>query len=55
MLLAFVALPLAVAPARRVLGGAEGRRLVRVLGETSLLLLLWSAATGVGLALGPIV
>ncbi|MDX6647143.1 MAG: hypothetical protein QOK40_2870, partial [Miltoncostaeaceae bacterium] len=39
---------------RRVLGGADGRRLVRVLGETGLLLLIWSAATAVGLALGPV-
>ncbi len=54
MLLGLLALPLAVAPVRRVLGGAEGRRLVRVLGDTGLLLLVWSAATAVGLALGPL-
>jgi 1,4-dihydroxy-2-naphthoate octaprenyltransferase len=52
VLLAVVALPLAVVQARRVLGGAEGRRLIRVLGDTGLLLLVWSAATGMGLALG---
>ena len=39
---------------RRVLGGADGRRLVRVLGDTGLLLLAWSVATAVGLALGPV-
>ena len=53
-LLGLLALPLAVAPARRVLGGADGRRLIRVLGDTGLLLLAWSAATAIGLALGPI-
>jgi 1,4-dihydroxy-2-naphthoate octaprenyltransferase len=54
MLLGLLALPLVVAPVRRVLGGADGRRLVRVLGDTGLLLLAWSAATAVGLALGPL-
>jgi 1,4-dihydroxy-2-naphthoate polyprenyltransferase len=52
MLLGLLPLPLAVAVARRVLGGADGRRLVRVLGDTGLLLLAWSVATAVGLALG---
>ena len=54
MLLGLLALPLAVAVTRRVLGGADGRRLVRVLGDTGLLLLAWSVTTGVGLALGPV-
>jgi 1,4-dihydroxy-2-naphthoate octaprenyltransferase len=54
MLLGLLALPLAVTQARRVLGGADGRRLIRVLGDTGILLLVWSAATAVGLALGPI-
>jgi 1,4-dihydroxy-2-naphthoate octaprenyltransferase len=54
MLLGLLALPLAVAPARRVLGGADGRRLIRVLGDTGLLLLAWSAATALGLALVPV-
>jgi 1,4-dihydroxy-2-naphthoate octaprenyltransferase len=54
MLLGLLALPVAVAPTRRVLGGADGRRLVRVLGDTGLLLLAWSAATAIGLALGPV-
>jgi 1,4-dihydroxy-2-naphthoate polyprenyltransferase len=54
VLLGLLALPLAIAVTRRVLGGADGRRLVRVLGETGLLLLIWSAATAVGLALGPV-
>jgi 1,4-dihydroxy-2-naphthoate octaprenyltransferase len=54
MLLGLLTLPLAVAVARRVLGGADGRRLIRALGDTGLLLLAWSAATAVGLALGPV-
>ena len=52
MLLGLVALPAAVLPARKVLGGADGRALIRVLGQTGLLLLSWSVLTGVGLALG---
>jgi 1,4-dihydroxy-2-naphthoate polyprenyltransferase len=52
MLLGLVALPLAVPQVRRVLGGAAGRRLIRVLAATGVVLLAWSAATGVGLALG---
>jgi 1,4-dihydroxy-2-naphthoate octaprenyltransferase len=55
MLLGLLALPLAAAVTRRVLSGAEGRRLIRVLGDTGLLLLAWSVATGIGLALGPVV
>jgi 1,4-dihydroxy-2-naphthoate polyprenyltransferase len=51
MLLALAALPLAVVPVRAVLGGADGRPLVRVLGQTGLLLLAWSVLTAVGLAL----
>jgi len=54
MLLGLLALPLAVGPTRRVLAGADGRRLIRVLGDTGLLLLAWSVATAIGLALGPI-
>ena len=54
VLLGLLALPLAIAVTRRVLGGADGRRLIRVLGETGLLLLIWSVATAVGLALGPV-
>ncbi len=54
MLLGLLALPLTVGPLRRVLGGADGRRLVRVLGDTGLLLLAWSVATAVGLGLGSI-
>ncbi|WP_214364664.1 1,4-dihydroxy-2-naphthoate polyprenyltransferase [Pseudonocardia sp. H11422] len=52
MLLGLLALPLAIAQLRRVLGGADGRKLIRVLRDTGLLLLAWSAATAVGLALG---
>jgi 1,4-dihydroxy-2-naphthoate octaprenyltransferase len=52
MLAGLLALPLAVAPVRLVLGGADGRKLIRVLKDTGVLLLAWSLATGVGLALG---
>jgi 1,4-dihydroxy-2-naphthoate polyprenyltransferase len=55
MLFGLLALPLAVIQARRVLGGADGRALIRVLGQTGLLLLAWSGATAVGLALGGVV
>ena len=54
MLAGLLALPLAVAVARRVLGGADGRRLVRVLAQNGVLLLVWSVATAVGLAVGPL-
>jgi 1,4-dihydroxy-2-naphthoate octaprenyltransferase len=52
MLIGLLALPLAIGPVRRVLGGADGRKLIKVLGETGLVLLAWSVATAVGLALG---
>ena len=52
MLLALLALPLAVLPARAVLSGAAGRPLIRVLAQTGMLLLAWSVLTGVGLVLG---
>jgi 1,4-dihydroxy-2-naphthoate octaprenyltransferase len=55
LLIALLAAPLAVVQARRVLGGADGRSLIRVLGQTGLLLLAWSALTAVGLALGSVV
>ena len=55
LLIALLAAPLAVVQARRVLGGADGRALIRVLGQTGLLLLAWSALTAVGLALGSVV
>jgi 1,4-dihydroxy-2-naphthoate polyprenyltransferase len=55
VLLGLVALPAAVLPVRKVLGGADGRPLIRVLGQTGLLLLAWSVLTGVGLALGTLV
>ncbi len=55
MLLGLLAAPLAVIQARRVLGGADGRTLIRVLGQTGLLLLVWSGATAVGLALSGVV
>ena len=52
MLIALLAVPFAVLPVRDVLGGAEGRRLIRVLVQTSALLLAWSVLTAVGLVLG---
>jgi 1,4-dihydroxy-2-naphthoate polyprenyltransferase len=52
MLLALLALPLAVRPAAAVLRGAEGRALVAVLVQTTLLLLAWSVLTAVGLIWG---
>jgi 1,4-dihydroxy-2-naphthoate octaprenyltransferase len=55
MLLGVLAAPLAVVQARRVLRGDTGRDLVRVLADTGVLLLVWSALTAVGLALGPAV
>ncbi|MCW0215679.1 MAG: 1,4-dihydroxy-2-naphthoate polyprenyltransferase [Pseudonocardia sp.] len=55
MLLGLLALPLAVGPVRRTLAGVDGRKLIKVLKDTGLTLLVWSAATGVGLALGALV
>ncbi|ASO18149.1 1,4-dihydroxy-2-naphthoate octaprenyltransferase [Actinoalloteichus hoggarensis] len=49
-LLGFLAVPLIVPALRAVLGGATGRRLVGVLGETGLAMLLWSTTTAVALA-----
>ncbi len=54
MLLALLAVPLAALPARDVLGGADGRALIPVLGRTGLLLLAWSLLTGVGAALAAV-
>jgi 1,4-dihydroxy-2-naphthoate octaprenyltransferase len=51
-LLALAALPLAVTPARSVLGGAKGAALIPVLGETGRLQLAWGLLITVGLALG---
>lgn len=48
----FLALPLAVLPARRVLRGDTGRRLIPVLRDTGLAMLAWATATGTALALG---
>jgi 1,4-dihydroxy-2-naphthoate octaprenyltransferase len=52
MLLGLLALPLAAILARQVLGGVDGRKLIRVLAQTGMLLLAWSVLTGIGLALG---
>lgn len=48
-LIALAAVPLAVPPVRAVLTGANGHALVRVLGQTGVLLLGWSILTAVGL------
>jgi 1,4-dihydroxy-2-naphthoate octaprenyltransferase len=55
MALGLLAAPLAVAPVRRVLRGAQGPQLVRVLAATVSVLLAWSVTTAVGLALGLVV
>jgi 1,4-dihydroxy-2-naphthoate polyprenyltransferase len=52
MLLALGTVPPAVLLARQVLGGVDGRRLIRVLGQTGMLLLGWSVLTAIGLSLG---
>jgi 1,4-dihydroxy-2-naphthoate polyprenyltransferase len=54
MLLGLLALPLVVMLAREVLRGAAGRKLIRVLAQTGILLLAWSVLTGIGLALGQV-
>jgi 1,4-dihydroxy-2-naphthoate octaprenyltransferase len=50
-LLALVAVPLAIAPARQVLAGTSGRGLVTVLGETGRLQLAFGALLATGLAI----
>lgn len=50
--LALLALPLALAPARLVLAGADGAALIAVLGATGRLQLAYGALLGLGLALG---
>ena len=55
ILIGLLALPAAVVPVRPVLAGADGRALIRVLGQTGLLLLGWSVLVGVGLALGSVI
>ena len=49
--LAIVAVPLAVIPIRRVMGGARGRDLIAVLGETGRLQLAYGALATLGLIL----
>ncbi len=51
VVLAFLALPLAIRPARAVLRGAVGPALIPVLGETGKLQLAWGLLVAVGLAL----
>jgi 1,4-dihydroxy-2-naphthoate octaprenyltransferase len=51
VLLALLAIPLAVAPARAVLGGARGPALIAVLGGTGRLLLAYGALATIGLLL----
>ncbi|GAA1138528.1 1,4-dihydroxy-2-naphthoate polyprenyltransferase [Ornithinicoccus hortensis] len=50
-LLALVALPVAWSPVRRVLGGADGRDLIPVLGRTGVLQLAYAALLTLGLVL----
>jgi 1,4-dihydroxy-2-naphthoate polyprenyltransferase len=52
VLLALLAIPLAVPPARSVLGGAKGRDLIPVLGATGRLQLAVGLGATIGLALG---
>ena len=51
VVLGFLALPLAIRPARTVLGGAVGPALIAVLGETGRLQLVWGLLVTVGLVL----
>jgi len=51
LLLGLLAAPLALPPVRAVLGGARGRDLIAVLGQSALVLLVWSVGTAVGLGL----
>ena len=55
MALGLLTAPLAVGPIRRVLRGAQGPQLIRVLAATVTTLLAWSVLTAVGLALGLVV
>jgi len=52
VLLGLAAIPLAISPITRVLGGATGFDLIPVLGETGKLQLAFGVATTIGLALG---
>jgi 1,4-dihydroxy-2-naphthoate octaprenyltransferase len=52
VLLGLLALPLAVGPARSVIGGAGGPALIPVLGETGRLQLAWGLLVTIGLAVG---
>jgi 1,4-dihydroxy-2-naphthoate octaprenyltransferase len=51
VLLGLIAAPLAYSPVRRVLGGVRGRDLIAVLGDTAMVMLVWSLGTAIGLAL----
>jgi len=51
MLLGLLAAPVAYSPLRRVCGGISGRELVAVLGDTAMVMLVWSLGTAVGLAM----
>ncbi|RJQ77286.1 1,4-dihydroxy-2-naphthoate polyprenyltransferase [Pseudonocardiaceae bacterium YIM PH 21723] len=50
-LIGFLAVPLVIPPAKRIIRGEQGRELIPVLRDTGLAMLAWSAATGIGLAL----
>ena len=51
-LLALLAVPLAVAPVRRVARGAAGRQLIPVLGETGRVQLALGALLAIGIVIG---
>jgi 1,4-dihydroxy-2-naphthoate polyprenyltransferase len=51
-LVGLLAVPLLLPPARRVLRGYTGRRLIPVLRDTGMAMLAWSVATALALALG---
>jgi 1,4-dihydroxy-2-naphthoate octaprenyltransferase len=50
-LMAFISLPLALRPARRVMAGESGRGLVEVLGVTGRLQLVFGVLLAAGIAL----
>jgi 1,4-dihydroxy-2-naphthoate octaprenyltransferase len=50
MLLGLLAVPLVLSPLRRVRRGVTGRELVAVLGDTAVVMLVWSLGTAIGLA-----
>lgn len=51
-LVGLAALPLLIPPVRRIRRGYSGRRLIKVLRDTSMAMLAWAVATSLALALG---